>query len=94
VTDNGAPSLSDSETFTVVVLSPPAFGSATLSGGNLTLTWETAPGQIYRVEYKDDLGAPTWTALPGDLLASGSSLSLKVSATTPLHRFYRLQLAE
>src|SRR5439155_16251684 len=94
VADNGTPSLSDSEMVTMVVLARLNFGQLTRAGNQLTLGWDTAPGQTYRLEYKDDLGAATWTALGSDLLATGSSLSVNITITSPSHRFYRLRLVE
>ncbi len=92
VRDNGAPSLDASETIAVVVLGPLEFGSLSRSGTQLTLTWETAPGQTYRVEFKDKLGDPVWTQLGADLPASGSSLHVTNNVTSPTQRFYRIRL--
>jgi len=46
------------------VLVPPRIISVARIGGVFSLTFSTVPGLIYEVYYKDDLDAPTWTALP------------------------------
>ena len=94
VTDNGVPNLSDSETITVVVLGRLDFGQLSRNGNQLTLSWNSAPGQTYRVEYKDDLGAATWSVLGADLMGTGSPVSTTVNVSNPPHRFYRLRLVE
>jgi len=98
VTDNGAPPLSASEVFTAIVLSPLRFGSATLTGSQLTLSWQTAPGQDYQVAYSDDLTPGSWHVLSGaeNLPANGSgSLSVSVSVSgAPHQRFYRVLLLQ
>jgi hypothetical protein len=96
VTDDGTPNLDNSQTITISVLKPLNFSTISRSGAQLTLGWESAPGQTYRVVYKDDLNDPTWTALDPlhDLLASGSSLSVIVAVDAPPHRFFAVQLVE
>ena len=94
VTDNGSPSLDDSELITVVVLTPLSFSQLSRTDTQLTLHWQTAPGETYRIEYKDDLNAGSWTPLPGseNLPAAGSSLSVTVNMSGPPHqRFYRVR---
>jgi hypothetical protein len=93
VTDNGSAPLSDSETIQIVVqasgTTPPRFTSIQPAGaGQVTLVWTSIAGKIYRVEWKDDLGAATWT--PGNTYtAAGTSTSATVPAATSW-RFYRL----
>jgi hypothetical protein len=95
VADNGTPSLSDFETVGIVVLAPLNIGSLSRTGDQLTLRWETIPGQIYGVEYKNDLNASTWTPLDNGVTASGSSLSVTVSVNgPPPRRFYRVHLVQ
>jgi len=93
VADNGLPSLDDSELITIIVLAPLNFHHLSRTLDHMTFEWETIPGQTYRVEYKDNLNDPVWTALfANDLLANGSSLSATVSITgPPPHRFYRVR---
>jgi len=94
VTDNGAPGLSDTKSFTVFAVSVFQITSLNFSGpGSLNLTWNTEPGRNYRVQFKDDLNALTWTDLAGDVPASSVTAS-KVDNTvgSAAHRFYRIEL--
>jgi hypothetical protein len=60
--------------------------------GNVTLGWSAVIGKTYRVEYKSRLNDPNWTALGGDVLATGNSLSKIDSIGTNRCRFYRLKV--
>ncbi len=63
VTDNGVPSLSASQTFTVtILLSAPApqLGAVSLNKGSLTFSWPAVPGRTYRVQVQ---GRPGITRL-------------------------------
>jgi hypothetical protein len=91
VCDDGAPSLSVTNTFTVAVLPPLAIGSITSSNGAITLSWRSISGRTYRVEYKNNLSDPMWSALPPDVTATGPSASRTDAASAP-QRFYRLRL--
>ena len=51
-------------------------------------------GKVYRIEYKDDLSAPTWTTLGSDYLATGASHSFAVDVSGIPQRFYRLRVVE
>jgi hypothetical protein len=72
--------------------SPPfSIRSITSSNAILTLTWNSIPGRTYHLEFKDNLADLTWTTLPTDIIASGST----ASTTTPLvdpQRFFRVTL--
>lgn len=89
--DTGAPSKSDSKTFTVVVIPPDHLASLTTTGGNLTLSWSTVSGTTYRVQFKDDLNAEQWTDL-ADLTATNSTASLVVTNEGGQRYFRLLQL--
>jgi hypothetical protein len=62
------------------------------SGGNLILSWTGIAGQIYQVEYKDDLSAPTWTPIGSPVTGDGGTLSATNSFTSASQRFFRLRL--
>ncbi|HYG33449.1 MAG TPA: lamin tail domain-containing protein, partial [Clostridia bacterium] len=51
VTDNGAPNLSASQKFNIVVMLPPQFQQVSLNGNQLSFGWTTAAGQSYQLEY-------------------------------------------
>jgi hypothetical protein len=91
VTDNGAPNLSDAKSFITVVVPPPLIQSIVLSNGIATISWTTITGQVYRLQYKDDLAETNWNELPPDVVALGSVASKADSAGAALQRFYRVQ---
>jgi N-acetyl-anhydromuramyl-L-alanine amidase AmpD len=93
VTDSGTPSLSDSKTFTAIVLWPPLTVALGVSNPDLTISWNSVSGKTYRVEFKDDLNATSWSNLPTDVPAAGPSAST-TDALTPVQRFYRVRLLE
>ncbi len=88
VTDSGTPALTDSKTFSIIVIAPPRISLMTVTAGNANLTWQTFPGKTYRVEFKDDLTNASWTQLGSDTFASGNSLSISEPASG--QRFYRI----
>jgi N-acetylmuramoyl-L-alanine amidase/Immunoglobulin I-set domain/Ig-like domain from next to BRCA1 gene/Immunoglobulin domain len=91
VTDSGSPSLSDSKTFAAIVLLPPITVSLGVSNQDLTIGWNSISGQTYRVEYKDDWSATTWSNLAPDVPATGPSASITDTITFS-QRFYRVRL--
>src|SRR5207244_1286995 len=74
VTDNGVPPLSASQSFLVIVLLPP---KATISSGagRVTLVFDTIPGRLYKVQYKDRLSDPSWQDLAPPEAAGGHTIS-------------------
>ncbi len=90
VIDNGVPSVSDSETITVAVLSAPRFSSSLRNGPNLELTWGTVAGKKYAIDYKANLNAAQWTPLLTNQ-AVGTSLSFTNSTTNAPQGFFRIR---
>ena len=43
--------------------------------GYFALTWRAEAGKLYRVEYKDDIGASNWVGLPGEIFSYGDTAS-------------------
>jgi hypothetical protein len=63
--------------------------------GDVTLSWDAAPGRVYRVQYKNDLSDPTWSDLIGTVAISGShGAFVDKTAGTISQRFYRITLGE
>lgn len=60
-----------------------------LDAGIVTITWAATPGHNYRVEFKDDLDAPTWAPL-GEIMANDVVASATDAAPAATHRFYRI----
>src|SRR5581483_6828190 len=59
---------------------------------NLTLSWTSTAGTSYQVEYKDDLGAPTWTPLGNPVPGTGAVMSFTSDFSQSPVRFYRLEI--
>ncbi len=62
------------------------------SGTNLFLNWPGVAGQIYQLQYKDDLTAPAWTPLGNPVTGTGGALTLTNNFGGSPQRYYRLQL--
>lgn len=58
--------------------------------GLATLRWNAVDGVRYRVEYKNNLGASEWIALPGEVTAMGGSASKADALGAHQRRFYRV----
>jgi hypothetical protein len=95
--DNGIPPRSGTRTFTITVrgpgvvvgVPPPIIHSVASPDGQLTFTIDTIPGRTYRVLYKDELSAPTWTQLDRDFVAANPTASITDRAMVD-HRFYQV----
>ncbi len=92
VTDNGTPNLSVTQNFTVVTAPVPAVAGSLTAGNEFRMQWPTFAGQKLRVEMKDDLNAPEWTPITGELIGTGATMTFtNVLDETP-HRFFRLRM--
>lgn len=62
---------------------------------DVTLNWISAPGRVYRVQYKNSLSDALWTDLTGTVAVSGSTGSiLDDTAGSVSQRYYRITLEE
>jgi hypothetical protein len=93
VFDSGAPSLSATGTFNVVVAARPLLKSPALTSSNATLSWSSIAGTSYRVQYVTNLNFPNWNDLAGDV-AAVSTNATKMDATAPIttNRLYRVRV--
>src|SRR5439155_118312 len=71
VTDDGVSSLSDTQSFTIVVAPPPIIESIVASEGSITIRWGAVTGKSYRVQYTSSLDEPMWSVLGSDVTANG-----------------------
>jgi Tol biopolymer transport system component len=55
-----------------------------------TLTWPSRPGETYEVQFKDDLGEPSWQQVSGSVVIDGNQASLTDLAPASGQRFYRV----
>jgi hypothetical protein len=94
VTDNGVPPASSTQAFTATALNPPSLGVVGLNGNTLTLGWQSVPGRVYRVEYKDFVSASAWTALGTDQPGTGGVLTLTVNVIATPQRYYRILIVQ
>jgi hypothetical protein len=93
VTDSGIPSLSDAQSFTIVVVPPPVIESIVASDGSITIRWATVAGKSYRVQYSSNLEEPIWNDLGSDVTASGSTATQADVTTAGTERYYRVVLS-
>jgi hypothetical protein len=92
VTDDGVPPMTDARGFTITVLARPTIQTITFYNGVATITWSSVSGQVYRLQYLDDLLLTNWAAVGTDVTAS-ASLTIDSDSTTPAaQRFYRVML--
>jgi hypothetical protein len=69
--------------FRVLIVSP-------AGGASRQLIWSGNPARNYRAEFKDDLGAATWTPVVGTISWNDSVASITdTTAGNSAHRFYR-----
>jgi Tol biopolymer transport system component len=61
-------------------------------GEGPTVFWPVAPLNIYRVQYKNDLEAPDWQDLNGNILLFGNTGLVNDPVPAPDRRFYRIML--
>jgi hypothetical protein len=64
-----------------------------LSKSAFMLTWTALSGSTYRIQYKNQLNASTWTSVTPDILATNSIMSWSETPSTT-SRFYRILLMQ
>jgi hypothetical protein len=92
VQDNGSPKLSATNSFTVAVLNYVPFNITAISlhPGQAAISWQSASGSTYRLQYKDLVTNATWTDLPPDVLAQGAATTATNFYGSATQRFYRV----
>jgi hypothetical protein len=73
---------------TIMVTNGPTLSSVNFTNTDFGLSWSSVSGRIYRVQWKQQMSAPSWSNLV-DLTASGPSSSYK-DLSVPDQRFYRV----
>ncbi len=71
---------------------PQLSGITLETNGAVQFQSEVIPNRTYRVEYKDDLNAPSWLPLGGTRTATGSQLTVSDPIADRPQRFYRMVL--
>jgi hypothetical protein len=90
VTDNDAPGLSDAQSFTIFIVSPPIIGEILASEDSIVITWYAIPRKTYRVQFKSDPTETSWSDLPGDVTASDSTAMKTDLINANVQRYYRV----
>jgi hypothetical protein len=65
--------------------------SVTLDNGSVVLTWPTAAGNLYQVQYKNALEDTAWTDIGGNVPGTGATLSFTNSIANMTNRFFRVR---
>ena len=72
---------------------PPQIQNISVSAGGLVpLTFSITAGTNYRIEFKDDLGTPSWTPLGIDQTAGSSVVTIHDNIGAHQQRFYHVVL--
>jgi hypothetical protein len=74
----------------VVVYPRPKITAFSVTNGVASLTWQTAVGGHYQVQYKNDLGGTNWNNAGNSITASASSLSATNGISGAGQRYYRV----
>lgn len=90
VTDDGAPAMSDTETFEVVVTASLQITTIAVSNDAVSLIWNATPGSSYGVEYKNSLSDPDWALLVTNILATTNTVGIIDPVGTNTQRIYRI----
>jgi putative Ig domain-containing protein len=88
-TDNGSPSLSDTKTFTVELVST-LTASVASEASNVTLTWAAIPGKPCKIQFRDDLTQGDWQDLGESMQATSSRMTKSLPIHSATQRFYRV----
>ena len=91
VTDDGAPGLGASRTFTATVLSQPLIQSITVSNSIVTLTWTAMGGQGYRLQTNASLDPLTWGDAGAELIAGGPTATA-TAAVDQATKYFRVRV--
>jgi hypothetical protein len=69
----------------------PLQAEVSIATGLVTLSWKSIPGRTYRIESKNSLADPAWTATGPDIIAAGPVTTATDPVGTAPVRFYRIQ---
>jgi hypothetical protein len=76
----------------VETLPGPVLQLASLTGGNITLTWTGLPSRSYQIQSATELSNPNWTNSFPVVTASNSVASISGPVGPAAQRFYRVVL--
>jgi hypothetical protein len=87
VTDSGAPPLGATTSFKVYVRPLPVVAISADGSGHVSIGFDTIPGRMYRLEFKEHLEDP-WTPLGAPVQAMSDTLIITDSIGANPQRFY------
>jgi subtilase family serine protease len=70
----------------------PNVQSASLGGGNISLTWSGETGYSYQLQSTASLANPDWTTVSGAIKANGNTIAASVPTNSGSQQFYRVVL--
>jgi uncharacterized repeat protein (TIGR03803 family) len=91
-TDRGGPNNLGTVFRLTLTPDPPVFQSVTPATNALVLTWTTAPGRSYQVQFTTDLIHTNWTSLGPPITATNTSAVASDTLDPDPQRFYRVLL--
>ncbi len=65
--------------------------SLRLNGANAIISFETAAGRFYRLEYTDSIGTGTWATAADNLSGTGGIITATDATPPTIRRFYRVK---
>ncbi len=90
VADNGVPSLTDTKSFLVTVVSRPLITGITVTNGVVRVTWASLPGQTYQLQCSTNLSGNHWQAVSTGLVATGDVITHTNAIASSSQQFYRV----
>ena len=89
------PAKSGTESFVVVVGGLEELFDAELAGrpgtNGVTILWSSVSGELYRVDYKQNMLDSTWSNLPPDIRATNAvAFTVDTATNKAAWRFYRI----
>ncbi len=84
--------LSDVNSFVVVVAIPGSLfiQSISITNGVAVISWNSQPGQTYRLQYTDNMLAPAWQDVLPAVTATGSTTTATNAVGPTTERYYRI----
>jgi hypothetical protein len=70
----------------------PVLESIARSAGDVSMAWSAVSGITYQVQFNSDLLTTNWTALQGDVTATGATAFKTETGVTNLQRYYRVKV--
>lgn len=92
VTDNGSPTLADTQSFGVEVVSRPFIAGITVHDGIVNVSWGAISGQAYRLQSTTNLNSGIWEAAAPDIVASGDTAAQTNSIGVDPIQFFRVMV--